>query len=92
MSLSGFFHSWPGLYVTQAFFHSLVASIVAEIAIKAWDVRDPAVRQRVFLVPVVAPVFLFPLFQLFGPERDSTYFRLGTIFESWNSRCWEPIP
>ena len=82
MSLSGFFHSWPGLYVTQAFFHSLVASIVAEIAIKAWDVRDPAVRQRVFLVPVVAPVFLVPLFQLFGPERDSTYFRLGTIFES----------
>lgn len=82
MSLSGFFHSWPGLYMAQAFFHSLVASIVAEIAIKAWDVRDPAVRQRVFLVPVVAPVFLFPLFQLFRPERGSTYFRLGTIFES----------
>lgn len=82
MSLSGFFHSWPGLYVTQAFFHSLVASLVAEIAIKAWTVRDPAVRQRVFLVPVVAPVFLFPLFRFIGPWRDSTYFRLGTIFES----------
>jgi Zn-dependent protease with chaperone function len=68
--------------MTQAFFHSLAASIVAEIAIKAWDVRDPAVRQRVFLVPVVVPVFLFPLFQFIGPERDSTYFRLGTIFES----------
>jgi hypothetical protein len=82
MSLSGFFHSWPGLYVTQAFFHSLVASVVAEIAVKAWAVRDPAVRQRIFLVPVVVPVFLFPLFQLFRPERDSTYFRLETIFES----------
>jgi Zn-dependent protease with chaperone function len=82
MSLSGFFHSWTGLYVTQAFFHSLVASLIAEIAIRAWDVRDPAVRQRVFLVPVVVPVFLFPLFYLFGPERSSTYFRLGTIFES----------
>jgi hypothetical protein len=82
MSLSGFFHSYPGLYVTQAFFHSLVASIVAELAIKAWDVRDPAVRQKVFLVPVVAPVFLLPLFQLFRPERGSSYFRLGTIFES----------
>src|SRR3972149_3832135 len=57
-------------------------SIGAEIAIKAWDVRDPAVRQRVFLVPVVAPVFLLPLFQLFRPERGSTYFRSGTIFES----------
>jgi hypothetical protein len=82
MSLSGFFHSWPGLYMTQAFFHSLAASIVAEIAIKAWDVRNPAVRQRVFLVPVIVPVVLFPLFHLFRPERDSTYFRLGTIFES----------
>ena len=82
MSLSGFFHSYPGQYVMQAFFHSLVASIVAEIAVKAWDVRDPAVRQRVFLVPVVTPVFLLPLFQLFRPERGSTYFRLGSIFES----------
>jgi len=82
MSLSGFFQSYPGLYMTQAFFHSLVASIVAEIAIKAWNVRDPAVRQKVFLIPVVVPVFLYPLFQLFAPERGSTYFRLGTIFES----------
>ena len=82
MSLSGFFQSYPGLYMTQAFIHSLVASIVAEIAIKAWNVRDPAVRQKVFLIPVVVPVFLFPLFLLLGPERGSTYFRLGTIFES----------
>lgn len=82
MSLSGFFHSWPGLYMAQAFFHSLVASVIAEIAIKAWGVRDPAVRQRVFLVPIVAPVFLFPLFQRFSPGRGSMYFRLGTVFES----------
>jgi Zn-dependent protease with chaperone function len=82
MSLSGFFHSWPGLYATQAFFHSLVASIVAEIAIRAWDIKDPAARQRIFLVPVVAPVFLFPLYQLIHPGRGSTYFRMGTIFES----------
>jgi Zn-dependent protease with chaperone function len=82
MSLSGFFHSWPGLYVAQAFLHSLAASIVAEIAIKAWDIRDPAVRQRVLLVPVVAPVFLFPLFRLFGPARDTAYFRMETLFES----------
>ena len=82
MSLSGFFHSYSGLYVAQAFFHSLIASVIAEIAIKAWNVRDPSVRQRVFLVPIVAPVFLFPLYQLFRPERGSSYFRLGTIFDS----------
>jgi Zn-dependent protease with chaperone function len=82
MKLSGFFQSWIGLYATQAFFHSLVASVVAEIALKAWRVRDPAARQRVLLVPVVAPVFLFPLYQLLDPGRGSTYFRLGTIFES----------
>jgi Zn-dependent protease with chaperone function len=68
--------------MAQAFFHSLAASVIAEIAIKAWGVRDPAVRQRVFLVPIVAPVFLFPLFQRFSPERGSMYFRLGTVFES----------
>jgi Zn-dependent protease with chaperone function len=82
MSLSGFFQSFPGLYMTQAFFHSLVASIVAEIAMKAWDVRNPEARQRVLLIPVVVPVFLFPLFRLLLPGRDSMYFRLGTIFES----------
>lgn len=82
MSLSGFFQSTPGLFATQAFFHSLVASLVCEIAIKAWAVRDPAVRQKVFLVPIVAPVALFPLFRLAGPDRDSTYFRLAAIFES----------
>jgi len=31
MSLSGFFHSCPGLQVEQAFFRSLFASIVAPV-------------------------------------------------------------
>lgn len=82
MSLSGFFQSLPGLYVTQAFFHSLVASVVSEIALKAWAVRDPSVRQKVLLVPIVSPVVLFPLFRLVAPGRGSTYFRMDTIFES----------
>ena len=82
MSLSGFFQSLPGLYVTQAFFHSLVASVVSELALKAWAVRDPSVRQKVLLVPIVAPVFLFPLFRLVAPGRGSTHFRMDTIFES----------
>ncbi|MBI5904669.1 MAG: hypothetical protein HZB86_03835 [Deltaproteobacteria bacterium] len=82
MNLAGFFHSSIGLYATQAFIHSLVASVVAELAVKAWGIRDPAARQRVFLVPVAAPVFLYPLYQVFDPGRGSTYFRLGTIFES----------
>jgi Zn-dependent protease with chaperone function len=82
LPLTGFLHSYPGLFATQAFFHSLVASFVCEIAIKAWAVKDPAVRQKVFLVPIVAPVALFPLFRLAGPERGSTYFRLAALFES----------
>lgn len=59
-----------------------MASVVSEIALKAWAVKDPAVRQKVFLVPIVAPVVLFPLFRLAGPDRGSTYFRLETVFES----------
>lgn len=82
MTLSGFFQSTPGLFVSQAFFHSLVASFVSEIALKAWAVRDPAVRQKVFLVPIVAPVVLFPLFRLASPGRGSAYFRLEAVFES----------
>jgi Zn-dependent protease with chaperone function len=80
--LTSFLHSYPGLFVTQAFFHSLVASFISEIALKAWAVKDPAVRQKVFLVPIVAPVVLFPLFLLGTPDRGSTYFRLEAVFES----------
>jgi Zn-dependent protease with chaperone function len=80
--LTSFLHSYPGLFVTQAFFHSLVASFVSEIALRAWAVKDPAVRQRIFLVPIVAPVVLFPLFRLTNPDRGSTYFRLEAVFES----------
>lgn len=59
-----------------------MASVVSEIALKAWAVKDPAVRQKVFLVPIVAPVILFPLFRLANLDRVSTYFRLEAVFES----------
>lgn len=87
MDLSHFFHSYPGLYATQAFFHSLVASAVVEISIRNWKIRDPAVRQRFFLIAIVFPIFSFPLYQALNPARNSVYFRLGALFDSgrWQS-------
>lgn len=82
MSLSHFFSSLSGLYATQAFFHSLVAGAVVEIAIVSFRIGSPFVRQRLLLIAIVFPVFSYPLYQLADPARGSVYFRMGALFDS----------
>jgi len=82
MSLSHFFSSLAGLYATQAFFHSLVAGAVVEIAILSFRLGSPFVRQRLLLIAIVFPAFSFPLYQLADPARGSVYFRMGALFDS----------
>jgi Zn-dependent protease with chaperone function len=82
MDFSKFFNSYPGLYVTQAFFHSLVASAVVEIALKSWDIRSPSARQRFNLVAIASPILLFPVYQLANSARGSLSFRLEALFDS----------
>ena len=82
MDLSRFFDSYPGSYVTQAFFHSVVAGAVAEFALKSWKIRSPSIRQKFLLLAVVFPIFSFPLYRLADPGRSSVYFRLGALFDS----------
>jgi len=82
MILSEFFGSYPGLYLTQSFLHALVASAIVEIAIKVWNVRNPAARQRLLLFVITYPIFSFPMYQLANPDRDSVYFRMGALFDS----------
>ncbi len=79
---SHFLGSVPGRYVTQAFFHSLVASAIVEIAIKNWKIGSPSLRQKFLLVVIVFPIFSFPLFQLASPARGSVYSRMGALFDS----------
>jgi hypothetical protein len=82
MRLSHFFSTLPGLYATQAFFHSLVAGAVVEIAIAAFRIRSPFVRQKLLLIAIVFPVFSYPLYQLADPARGSIHFRLEALFDS----------
>ncbi|NJD62898.1 MAG: hypothetical protein FIA93_09305 [Deltaproteobacteria bacterium] len=82
MSLSDFFTSLPGLYAPQAFFHSLVAAAIVEIAIVAFRIASPFVRLRLLLIAIVFPVFSYPLYQLADPGRGSVYFRMSALFDS----------
>ena len=81
-ALSGFFHSIPGICVTQAFFHSLMAAAVAEVAVKSFGIRNPRSRQRLFLAIIIAPVVTVPAYLLAGPFRESVPFRAGALFDS----------
>ena len=81
-ALSGFYNSFPGMCVTQSFFHSLMAAAVAEIAVKSFGIRNPRSRQRLFLAIIVVPVIMLPAYLLAGPYRDSVPFRAGALFDS----------
>lgn len=82
MDLTGLFNSIPGLFVTQSFFHALLATVVAEMAIRVFRIESPSSRQRIFFAVILFPVLSFPLFQLTDPARNSATFRLGAVFDS----------
>jgi hypothetical protein len=95
MSISTFFNSYAGMYVTQAFCHSVIASIISDQALRAWNIVDPAVRQRFRLIVVLVPVFSFPLYQAFNQNRGSVEFRLESLLDinRWmNIEIWGVIP
>lgn len=82
IDLSGFFLSWPGRYLTQSFLHSLVAGAIAEVAVKAWGIARPSVRQRFLLAAIMVPAFTWPVFRIAGRSRESLAFRLDALFDS----------
>ena len=95
MGISAFLNSYLGSYIVQSFFHSVIAAIVVEIAIKAWGIRNPKVRQRLLLIVVIFPIFSYPAYQIINPQRSSVYFRLESLFDSsrWlNMELWSLIP
>jgi Zn-dependent protease with chaperone function len=81
MSLSSFFFSYPGMYITQAVLHSLVSVIIAEGAIRAWQIHNPLLRQRFRFIVIIVPAVSFPLYQLFDPRRGGLFFRLEALFD-----------
>lgn len=81
MNLWSFLNTYPGMYMVQSFFHSLVAALIVDGSLVAWDIKNPLVKQRFRLIVILFPIFSFPLYQLINPERGSIDFRLGALFD-----------
>jgi hypothetical protein len=81
MNLWSFLNTYPGMYIVQSFFHSLVAALIVDGSLAAWDIRSPLLKQRFRLIVILFPIFSFPLYQLINPERGSIDFRLGALFD-----------
>ena len=95
MDLTTFFDAYPGIHIVQAFFHSLIAAIIAGRAVAAWDIRSSTIRQKFHLIAVFGPVFSYPLYQWINPDRGSIQFRLDALFDSsrWLSlELWDVLP
>jgi len=95
MDLTNFFNAYPGVHLIQAFMHSLTAMIVADRAVRAWDIQSPVVRQKFHLAAIFVPVFSYPLYQWFNPERGSIQFRLDALFDSnrwFDVEIWGVLP
>lgn len=95
MSISNFFNSPAGMFIAQAFSHSLIAALIVDRAIQAWGIGNPVIRQRFSLIVILFPIVSFPLYQIIDPERGSLSFRLETLFDinRWlNLEIWGIIP
>ncbi len=95
MNISTFFNSFAGMYVAQSFCHSVIAAMITDRALKAWNIANPLVRQRFRLIVIFFPIVSFPLYQAINPARSSALFRLESLFDinQWISlEIWGVIP
>ena len=46
MNFSGFFNTYPGMYIAQSFMHSLIAAVITDRALQLWNIGNPLIRQR----------------------------------------------
>jgi Zn-dependent protease with chaperone function len=81
-----FLSSYPGMYITQAVLHSLIANTLVEFSLFAWGIRDHRARFRYRLLTLALPVLLFPVFQAFNPDRGDIFFRYESAL--FNSHQW----
>jgi Zn-dependent protease with chaperone function len=95
MDLAVFLNSYPGMYLVQSFFHSLIAALVVDTALQAWNIEGPVVRQRFRLIVIIIPLISFPLYQLLNPARSGLTFRLDALLDAnrWlNIEVWGVVP
>ena len=95
MNISSLLNSIPGIYMAQAFIHSLIAAIIVDRAIQTWDITNPLIKQRFRLIIILLPIFLFPIYQVINPDRGSISFRLGAFLDinRWlDLELWGKVP
>jgi Zn-dependent protease with chaperone function len=94
MNLLTFYNSYPGMYITQSFFHSFITVLLVDAALQAWKIENPITRQSFRLTVIILPILSFPLYQAFNPERGSLSFRMDALFDSTrllNLEIWRDI-
>jgi len=82
MGLYSFLNSYSGMWVVQSVMHSLLAMIIISLAVRAWRIETPLVKQRFYFLVVLAPTVSYQLFQAVDPDRGSVGFRSGALFDS----------
>jgi Zn-dependent protease with chaperone function len=95
MRIEAFFTTWPGMYLAQSFIHALVAALIVDTALLAWNIENPRVRQRFRLMVIILPLVTFPLYQALAPERGTALFRLDAVLDMnrWlNLEMWGAVP
>lgn len=83
------------MYLVQSFLHSLIAAFIVDMALIAWKIEAPVMRQRFRLIVIIAPLVSFPVYQIMTPDRGSALFRLDAVFDivRWlNLEIWGVIP
>lgn len=96
MNYSSFFLSYPGMYLAQSVFHSLISVIIVERAIQVWQIKDPRIKQRFRFIVIILPIFSFPVYQLLNRDRGSVLFRMMEALFDLNRwldlELWGMIP
>lgn len=82
MDISTIFNTYPGMYITQSFCHSVIAFLIVERTIHIWEITNPLVRQRFRIIIILTAVFSMPLYQIITPDRGSIMFRQSSLFDS----------
>ncbi|HSM92380.1 MAG TPA: M56 family metallopeptidase [Anaeromyxobacteraceae bacterium] len=80
--------TWADI-LTQAIFHSLVASLFVEALVRGWQVAEPRQRIALRLLALGYPLVLFPGLVALGAERGEESFRDATAI--FSARAWDDL-
>lgn len=69
-----FVDTYPGQYVTQAVFHSLVVAMAVEALMRLWRLQRPWPRLKLGLPILALPLLTWPLYTLIYPARTGWRF------------------